>query len=58
MNREDKEILMRKAEMDGMKHVLMELLDICHPKCIDRSYSNKGLSSTELVCIDQCSKKV
>merc|ERR1712235_181646 len=53
----ERERMLQMAELQAMKDVLNSLLDVCHPRCIDKSYHDNKLTSNELICVDQCSKK-
>merc|ERR1712131_474401 len=53
----ERERMLQMAELQAMKDVLNSLLDVCHPRCVDKTYHENKLTSNELISIDQCSKK-
>mgnify|MGYP000528843396 CR=1 FL=1 len=49
---------MQEAEMDAMKSLLVNILDVCFEKCARGNYTNNNLNKSESICTDECVTKV
>ncbi|CAM9019701.1 hypothetical protein WICANDRAFT_84821 [Wickerhamomyces anomalus NRRL Y-366-8] len=53
----DAKIQAAEAELDLVTDMFNRLVDNCHAKCIQKSYSEADVNKNESLCIDRCVSK-
>lgn len=46
-----------EAELDMVTGMFNSLVEQCHKKCINKSYSESEVNKTEALCLDRCVSK-
>lgn len=50
-------LLAAEAELDMVTGMFNQLVEQCHQKCIDKSYSESDVNKKEALCLDRCVAK-